>query len=52
MAQNYEMHFHDPYSVALNMLANLDFKDEIDFTPLREFDGNNQRVLRNFMGGD
>ncbi|OBZ74546.1 hypothetical protein A0H81_05423 [Grifola frondosa] len=33
------------------MLANPDFKDKIDFMPLREFvDG--ERRLKNFMGGD
>ncbi|OBZ73398.1 hypothetical protein A0H81_06627 [Grifola frondosa] len=43
--------FRDPRAVVQNMLANLDFKDEIDFTPLREFvDG--ERRLKNFMGGD
>lgn len=54
MTDAHTVHFRDPREIIKNMLANPDFKDEIDYAPLREFDnlGDRNRRLRNFMGGD
>ncbi|KAI0744317.1 hypothetical protein C8Q80DRAFT_1220924 [Daedaleopsis nitida] len=53
MTDEHTVHFRDPREIVKNMLANTDFKDEIDYAPLHEFDtGSRSRRLRNFMGGD
>ncbi|GBE78451.1 hypothetical protein SCP_0113400 [Sparassis crispa] len=51
MQATYDVWFRDPHTVAQNMLANPDFDGEMDYGPLREFDGEERR-LKNFMGGD
>lgn len=53
MTDEHTVHFRDPREIVKNMLANPDFKEEIDYAPLREFDGRTRsRCLRNFMGGE
>ncbi|RPD69767.1 hypothetical protein L226DRAFT_548054 [Lentinus tigrinus ALCF2SS1-7] len=46
------VYFRDPLAVVRQMLANPDFKDEMDWCPVREFDLDGNRRLHNFMGGD
>ncbi|KAF9245384.1 hypothetical protein BU15DRAFT_85684 [Melanogaster broomeanus] len=52
----YEVHFRDPQQLAQNILKNLDFKDEIDYTPYREWeerpDGTYNRRWRDLMSAD
>ena len=52
MKEQFSIYYRDPREIAIGMLANPDFKDEIDFGPLRERDSNGQRRLRDFMGGN
>lgn len=52
MDDTHTVQFRDPRAVIHNMLANPDFKDEIDYGPLHEFDHQGNRRLKNFMGGD
>ena len=50
---DHEVWFRDPRAVIHNMLANPDFKDEIDYAPFREFVGpDGERQLKDFMSGD
>ena len=52
LANEYRVHFRDPHAVVLNMLANPDFKDEIDFAPFREYLQEGDRLLKDVMSGD
>ena len=52
MTETYEVWYRDVREVVRGMLANPDFKDQIDYTPVQEFDAAGVRQLRNFMGGD
>ncbi|KAG2135989.1 hypothetical protein DEU56DRAFT_871547 [Suillus clintonianus] len=56
MKKEYEVFYCDPHKVVQNMLANPDYKDEIDFAPYREWeerpDGSHNRQWRDFMSGD
>lgn len=51
MITQYDVWFRNPRDVIHNMLGNPDFDGEIDYAPLREFDGTTRR-LKNFMSGD
>ena len=46
------VHYRDPQAVIRQMLANPDFKDDIDFAPSREFDERQQRQLKDLMKAD
>lgn len=52
MDDRHEVFFRDPHEVVLNMLANPDFKNEVDFGPVRAFAADGARQLKNFMSGD
>ncbi|PIL25424.1 hypothetical protein GSI_13314 [Ganoderma sinense ZZ0214-1] len=52
MTQSYEVWYRDVREVAMNIIGNPDFKDQIDYAPFRESDINGVRQLRDFMGGD
>ena len=52
MLVTYDVHFRDPRTVLRNQLSNPDFKDEIDYTPLREYCPKNERIWSNFMSGN
>jgi hypothetical protein len=56
MNKEYDVFYRDPREVVRNMLGNPDFKDELDFTPYREWeerpDGSHNRRWRDFMSGD
>ena len=49
---SYEVWYRDVREVVNRMLANPDFKGEIDFAPVQEFDADGKRQYRNFVGGD
>ncbi|KAG0693018.1 hypothetical protein DFH29DRAFT_992452 [Suillus ampliporus] len=55
MGKTYTAWFRDPHTVIHNMLANPDFKDEMDYIPYREFNGdgdNAKRQWHNMMSGN
>lgn len=54
MTDEHSVFFRDPLTIAHNMLANPEFKGEIDFAPLREYSPGTRpiRRLHNFMGGE
>ncbi|KAH7912047.1 hypothetical protein BJ138DRAFT_1135015 [Hygrophoropsis aurantiaca] len=53
MNAEYEVWYRDPKKVIQNMLANPDFKDELDYAPYREYDSeNDERRWKDFMSGD
>ncbi|KAG1852513.1 hypothetical protein F4604DRAFT_1933661 [Suillus subluteus] len=55
MEKTYTMWFCDPHTIIQNMLANPDVKDEMDYVPYREFNGEGddvKRQWRNMMSGN
>jgi hypothetical protein len=38
MLSEHDVWFHDPHILIKNMLANLDYKDQVDYAPIQEFD--------------
>ena len=52
MVENFVVHYRDPREIVKNMIANPDFKNEIDFASYREYDERGRRRLRDFMSGD
>ncbi|KAF8811770.1 hypothetical protein BYT27DRAFT_7252477 [Phlegmacium glaucopus] len=52
MLTPYDVHFCDPRTVLRNQLSNPDFKDEVDYTLLREYGPKNKRIWSNFMSGN
>ncbi|KAG1848763.1 hypothetical protein DFJ58DRAFT_717042 [Suillus subalutaceus] len=55
MEKTYTTWFHDPHTIIQNMLANPDFKDEMDYVPYWEFNGEGDDVKcqwRNMMSGN
>ncbi|KAH7924426.1 hypothetical protein BV22DRAFT_1047450, partial [Leucogyrophana mollusca] len=53
MNDEFEVCFRNPHRVIQNMLSNPDYKDEMDFTPFREYNASNdKRQWKDFMSGD
>ncbi|KAG1717759.1 hypothetical protein EDD22DRAFT_983820 [Suillus occidentalis] len=53
MDDEFEVWYRDPHAMAHNILANPTFKDEIDYTPFREYDTvEDTRCWKDFMSGD
>ncbi|KAG2029930.1 hypothetical protein BDR03DRAFT_1017733 [Suillus americanus] len=52
MKATYEVWFCDPRLLIHNILANPDFDGEIEYTPYRDYDDNNQCCFKNFFSGD
>ncbi|KAG2140490.1 uncharacterized protein EDB93DRAFT_1241854 [Suillus bovinus] len=53
MEQSHEVWFRDPHTVIKNMLANLDFKNSIDYVPYWEFEEKSEQCCyKDFMSGD
>lgn len=52
MLEEYEVWYRNPRVVLRNQLANPDFKDKIDYAPVREFDENGERRWKNVMSGN
>jgi hypothetical protein len=53
MDDEFEVWYRDPHTMARNMLANPTYKDEIDYTPFREYDASNdKRRWKDFMSAD
>ncbi|KAG1889155.1 hypothetical protein F4604DRAFT_1876911 [Suillus subluteus] len=52
MKVTYEVWFRDPRLLIHNILTNPDFDGEIEYTPYRDYDDNNQRCFKNFFSSD
>ncbi|KAG2029184.1 hypothetical protein BDR03DRAFT_936876 [Suillus americanus] len=52
MKATYEVWFRDPRLLIHNILANPDFDGEIEYTPYRDYDDNNQCCFKIFFSGD
>ncbi|KAH7903255.1 hypothetical protein BJ138DRAFT_1195517, partial [Hygrophoropsis aurantiaca] len=53
MKASYDVWFRDPRQVIHNILANPDFRTEIDYTPFREYNtADDKRQWKDFMSGD
>ncbi|OCH89268.1 hypothetical protein OBBRIDRAFT_804840 [Obba rivulosa] len=55
MLKEYDIWYRDPRIVVQDMLANPEFKDEFDYTPLRQYvprGENLQKCRKDFMSGD
>ena len=48
----YEIWFRDPRALIHNLIANPDFKDEFDYIPFREYDGDENRRYKDFMSAN
>ncbi|KAJ7026200.1 hypothetical protein C8F04DRAFT_1298099 [Mycena alexandri] len=52
MTETYELCTRDSRLVLQQQLATPEFKDKIDYSPYRQFDGDGKRVWSNLMSGD
>lgn len=52
MTDTHSVFFRDPRKIVHGMLSNPDFKDEIDYAPLRAFGPDGKRRLQHFMSGE
>ncbi|KAG1745006.1 uncharacterized protein EDB91DRAFT_1236440 [Suillus paluster] len=53
MQQSYDVWFQDPHTIMRNMLANVDYTGEIDYTPYHEFQEKDKKHrYKDFMSGD
>ncbi|KAG1846007.1 hypothetical protein C8R48DRAFT_750689 [Suillus tomentosus] len=53
MDDEFEVWYRDPRAMAHNIIANPDYKDEIDYVPYREYDASDAtRRWKDFMSGD
>ena len=52
MTCKYEVWFHDPHTIIMNMISNPDYNNHADIAPVRIFNSNGSRVYQNFMSGD
>jgi len=53
MSDTYDVWYRDPRQVVHNILASPQFRNEMDYTPYREYDtANDERRWQNFMSGD
>ncbi|KAI0245225.1 hypothetical protein BJV78DRAFT_1277481 [Lactifluus subvellereus] len=52
MCSKYEVWFRDPLMLVKDILANPDYKGQIDYAPVQEFEGSGHRRYWNFMSGD
>jgi hypothetical protein len=52
MLTKHDIWFCDPHVLIKNMLANPDYKGQIDYTPIQEFNNSGSCQYQNFMSGD
>ena len=52
MSDAHEISYRDPRLIIHEMLANPDFKDDMDFAPYRVFGKDGSRTYQHMMGGD
>ena len=52
MTSEYDVWFRDPNTLVRNLISNPDFRDEFDYSPLREFDTAENRRYQDFMSGN
>ena len=52
MTGEYTIFYRDPRKLFIDMLGNPDFAKDVDYSPLRQYDGKGIRQYENFMSGD
>ena len=52
MESTYEVYFHDPHQLLLEMLANPTFANDFDYTPSQDFTFDGAHQYENFMSGN
>jgi hypothetical protein len=52
MSDAHEIYYHDPQLIIYEMLANPDFKDDMDFAPYRVFSKDGSYIYQHMMGRD
>jgi hypothetical protein len=52
MLAKHDVWFRDPHVLIKNMLANPDYKGQVDYAPVQEFNEGGSRRYQNFMSGD
>ena len=52
MTGEYTIFYRDPHKLFINMLGNPDFAKNVDYAPLRQYNGEGIRQYENFMSGD
>lgn len=52
MTSAYDVWFRDPRVIVQNLLSNPDFDNEFDYSPLQEFDAENNHRYQDFMSGN
>ena len=52
MVSNFDIWYRNPHNVIKNMLGNVDFNNEMDAAPFREYDMDGERHYQNFMSGN
>lgn len=50
--EQFPVYYRDPLEIVKSMIANPDFKNEINFGPYREFNDRGKRRFRDFMSGE
>jgi len=52
MVSDYDIWFRDPREIVQNLLSNADFDNEFDYSPLQEFDVDENHRYQDFMSGN
>jgi hypothetical protein len=52
MRAEHDVWFRDPRKLVENLLANPDFNNEFDYSPVQEYDAEGNHRFQNFMSGD
>jgi hypothetical protein len=52
MESEYDVWFRDPRTIVQNLLANPDFDGEFDYSPVQEYDMEDNHRFQDFMSGD
>lgn len=52
MNTEYDVWFRNPRVVVCNMLKNVDFEGKIDYSPVQDFNNDDERQYQNLMSGE
>ena len=52
MTSKFDVWFRDPHTIVKNLLANPDFDNEFDYSPVQEYDMEGNHRFQNFMSGN
>jgi hypothetical protein len=52
MESEFDVWYRNPHTVVHNMLANLDFKDQMDYAPYHEFETDGEQRYQDMMSGE